>query len=191
MNRYNFNKITINKIKAYLKDDSKPKPSVLNKYSAKLKNGKLLLGGRELIALEDIDTYLRKLVTSGTVPLTRDGLYYYLSSRVAGISRMKIDNFLKKQRVIRETDNAQPTNKKTVSRRIHKKGLLEYDLIEINWDDLGFKPRDIHGVKDSSAGYIFSMGDILTGLIFIKYSPKKDYSHITPIAEEAFKFMSE
>ena len=128
--------------------------------------------------------------------MSRDGLYYYLqTTNVVGPTRAQIDKFLKAQNIIRETDNSQPRTNKT-SRRVLKKGILSFDLIEINWRDLGFTPTD-KGSDESSdedtghtskSRYIFSCVDALTGLVFIRFSRSKKRKYITPIAKRCFKY---
>ena len=201
MFRYNFNEKNIAAAKKFLKKESDNEPSFLKKFKGTIKKDSLFLDDKRVIPREKIEYWLRKWVLSGKMPLTRDGLYYYIQSQnVVGIPRAAIDKFLKKQKVINETDNAQPrTNKQ--SRKVNKKGQLAFDLVEINWDDLGFIPKEGKPkkkkfkagkeVKQSKTdAYIFTCADALTGLVFCRYSPSKARRSITPIAKQCFDFFS-
>ena len=196
MFRYNFNKKNVDIAKQFLEGKGKTEPSFLKNFKGSIKDGQLYLDDKQVVPKEDGENYLRKRVLSGRVPMSRDGLYYYLqTTNVVGISRAQIDKFLKAQNIIRETDNAQPRTNKT-SRRVLKKGILSFDLIEINWRDLGFTPTD-KGSDESSdedtghtskSRYIFSCVDALTGLVFIRFSRTKKRKAITPIAKMCFKY---
>ena len=196
MFRYNFNKKNVDNAIKFLEGKGKIEPSFLKRFKGSIKEGQLHLDDKVVVPKEDAEDYLRKRVLSGRVPLTRDGLYYYLqSTNVVGIKRAQIDKFLKAQNIIRETDNSQPRTNKT-SRRVLKKGILSFDLIEINWKDLGFTPTD-KGSDESSdedtghtskSRYIFSCVDALTGLVFIRFSRTKKQKAITPIAKRCFKY---
>ena len=196
MFRYNFNKKNVDNAKQFLEGKVKMEPSFLKRFKGTIKDGKLYLDNKLVVPTEDGEDYLRKRVLSGQVPMSRDGLYYYLKSTdVVGISRAQIDKFLKAQNIIRETDNAQPKTNKT-SRRVLKKGILSFDLIEINWKDLGFTPTDKGSDESSDEGtghtrrsrYIFSCVDSLTGLVYIHFSRSKKQKYITPIAKKCFQF---
>ena len=122
MHRYNYSQENVTNAKKFILKKGDIEPSFLKKYKGTVKNGKLFLDDHEVIPRDKIETTLRNWVLSGEVPLTRDGLYYYIKSKQkVGIPRKLIDEFLKKQRIIRETDNQQPTTTKK-SRNIHKKG---------------------------------------------------------------------
>ena len=187
MNRYVFTEAKINKAKSFLNGTTKTAPSFVKKFKATVKEGKLLLDGKRVIPKEKVDTYLRTVVLSGKVPLARDSLFYYLTRSIVGVSREAIQKFLKSQNIIRETDNRQ--NKiKAASRAVRKKGQLSYDLIEINWNDLGFTPTDKDIEKES--GYIFACVDALTSLSFFEFANTKAYKDITPVAEKSFKWFA-
>ena len=212
MYRYRFTEKSVKNAKNYIKNKKGPQPSFLKKFTGTVKNGELYLENKLVIKVDKIDSVLRKIVLQGTVPLTRDGLYYYLAKKYVGITRSKIDKFLKSQDFIRQTDRMQPTTKKA-SRKVNKKGQIGFDLIEINWKDLGhvpteakqymrkvkrgdgdYDPRDPHGKKKAqlpkTAAYIFSAVDKLTGLMFCEFSPTKERKNITPIAKKMFGYFS-
>ena len=185
--RYNFSQAAVDKAKKFLNGKLKTGPNFLKKHKGEVKKGNLYLDGREVIPKGKQEAFVRDAVLGGTVPMSRDGLYYHLSKTTVGISRAAIDKILKGQDIIRETDNVQPATKKA-SRRVLKKGQIEFDLVEINWRDLGFKPDDdeIH----REAGYIFTVADALTGYLWAKFSPTKFQKDITPTAREGFRAMA-
>ena len=106
MFRYNFTKKNVDTAIKFLEKKGKTEPSFLKRYKGSLKEGKLYLDDKLVVPKEDGDKYLRERVLSGRVPMSRDGLYYYLQTTdVVGITRAQIDKFLKAQNIIRETDN--------------------------------------------------------------------------------------
>ena len=201
MNRYQFTVPSIKKAISFLKTKKGPKPTFLDKYSGEVKNGKLFLEGKMVIPSTHKASTLRKLVLGGTVPMTRDALYHYLKGQVVGISRQDIQNFLGKQRIIRETDNQQATTSRK-KRKVNTKGQLHIDLVEVYWKDLPFEPNypdppgltkaeKKQGVKvNPKGGYFFGCVDSLTALSWYKYAPRKSHRFITPLAKEAFQYMS-
>ena len=195
--RYNLSRKNVDKAKRFLKGTLKTEPAILKKFKGTIKKGKLYLNDKLVIPKETEEDFIRSKVLSGRVPMSRDALYYYLNQISVGVSRASIDTFLKAQHVIRETDNVQASTKKA-SRKVKKKGNIEFDLVEINWKDVGFTPTmdwKALGIKptaeDRSAGYVFTLADALTGLLFAKFSPTKYRKHITPIAKEGFNWMAE
>ena len=187
--RYNFSTKNVDKGKRFLKGINKTEPSYLKGRKGEIKKGKLYIDGLQVVPTENVEDYIRKKVLGGRVPMSRDALYYFLSKNAIGVTRAAIDKLLKAQHIIRETDNLQPSTKKKPSRRVLKKGQIEFDLVEINWIDLGFKPTDDEVTRD--AGYIFTVADSLTGLIYAKFSPTKNQKDITPRAKEGFNWMAE
>ena len=200
MFRYKFTKKNIEQAKKYIREGTGPQPSFLKKYKGTIDKKKktLLLDEYTVVPREAVNSVLRKWVLGGTVPMTRDGLYYYIQTqKIVGIPRQMIDDFLKKQRIIVATDNDQPSTKKK-GRSVHKKGILAFDLVEINWKDLGFKPKDMKikqvkkdKKKSNTDGYIFTMADSLTGMIFAEVVNSKKRTDVTPIAKKGFQFFSQ
>jgi len=108
-----------------------------------------------------------------------------LSKSYYGISRAVIDKVLRSQRVIRETDNNKPTTTR-VKRKVHKKGQLEFDLIDIRFKDFPFKPTGRKHLLSRDFGFIFSCVDKLTGLAFGEYIPGKFQKYTDPVARRCF-----
>jgi hypothetical protein len=211
MFRYRFTTKNIERAKSFLKDGKGSQPSFLKKYKGSVQKGQLYLDNKRVVPPADVDKILRQKVLSGKVPMTRDGLYYFLSKTWAGITRAKIDKFLKSQRYIRKTDRMQPTSK-TKKRRVKRKGQIGFDLIEINWKDLGFKPKEVKAFEKKlkrdpdydprdpqnkkkikvpiTAAYIWSSVDKITGLMWCKFAVTKQQKIITPIAKQAFEYFS-
>ena len=134
VNRYRFTNKTVDEAKAFLRGTSKKEPSFLKIYKGEVKKNRLILDGRQVVPDEKVDAYLRRRIYDGKTPLSRDAAFYLISKSVINISRKKIDHFLKRQNVIRETDNQQPTSKRG-SRKVTKKGQLHLDLIELKFRD--------------------------------------------------------
>ena len=128
LNRYrNVNKKQIEEAKAFLSGnlDKSKVASWVKRFADHLttKGGKLLLDGKEIIGNDERDDKMRALVydKDSDVAPSRDAGYYKVKKRYANISRRNWMDFLKKQRVIRMTDNA-PPKEKTGGRKINKKG---------------------------------------------------------------------
>ena len=79
MFRYRLTNTILTKIRDYLKDNTKEKPSILSKHTASIRNGKVFLGDKEAVPIEDSEKKVRDLVLSGKTPLSRDALFYFLS----------------------------------------------------------------------------------------------------------------
>ena len=184
MYRFNFSEKNVKRAIEFLQGKHTTPPSFLKGRHSQIKRGSLYLDNKQVIPTNNVEDFLRKKILSAKVPLSRDSLYYFMQQKYINVSRAKIDKLLKGQSVIRETDNRQPTTTRK-KRKVHKKGQLHFDLVEIKFKDLPFTPTD----KDIevSKGYFFGCVDQLTGLSFFEFSPYKDYTDITPIAERAFK----
>ena len=154
LNRYrNVNRKDISDVINFLKTTSKDK-SAPNSWSKRFKSkltvkgGKLYLEDRLVIANEDRDDLMRKItydVKSDVAP-SRDAGYHLIKKRYANISRRQWITFLKKQRVIRMTDNA-PATKKAGGKKLNKKGELEMDLFFISRADV---PKHMQIASDQS-----------------------------------------
>ena len=127
MNRYNFTEERIKALKSYVKKPEGRKPVVLNKHEATIQKGKLYLDGKQVIPKNKVEETLRRKILSGQIPLTRDAAFYWLSKKYVGLSRKAVDDFLKKQRIIRETDNAKAKTTAT-NRKVGEAG--EHDSME-------------------------------------------------------------
>ena len=205
INRYRFTDKTVKQAINFLKGTAKTKPNFLTKFKGELKKNRLYLDGKKVIPKEKVEVYLRRRIYEAKTPLSRDAAFYWISKDAIGVGRAAIDKFLKSQRIVRETDRQQATSKRG-SRKVHKKGQLHYDLIELKFKDLPFEPDDLPEEKKDSEkteeelaegerdpvhkGYVFSMVDALTSLSFFKFHAYKSHSEVTPIAREAFEFFS-
>ena len=143
LNRYrNGNKKEIDEAKRFVLSSTKDKSKVaswVKRYADHLtvKDGKLLLDGKQVIGNDERDDLMRTLVykKNSDIAPSRDAGYYKVKKRYANVSRRNWMDFLKKQRVIRMTDNA-PPKQKHGGRKLNKKGELECDLFYIGKDDL-------------------------------------------------------
>ena len=203
MNRYRFTEKTISAAKKFIKGDGKREPAFLKRFKGTVKDGKLYLDDKLVVPKEKVETFLRNKIYEGKTPLSRDAAFYWISKNTVGVARKAVDDWLKKQRVIRETDNQQATTKRP-KRQVKTKGQLHIDLVEIKWKDLPFEPKalkDIGWAKMSdeekaegsdavTKGYFFGCVDSLTSLSYYKFAKFKNHKYITPIAKFAFQWMS-
>ena len=143
LNRYrNVNLKDIDAVKKFVTGkvkDNKPPNAWAKRFKDKLsvKGGKLLLDGRIVVANEERDDLMRDIVYNpkSDVAPSRDAGYYLIKKRYANVSRRQWLTFLKKQRVIRMTDNAPPAQKRG-GKKLTRKGELEMDLFFISKDDV-------------------------------------------------------
>jgi len=188
MFRYKFTDKKIFDAIKYIKEKKGTRPSFMSKFETTVRGGKLFVDSKEVIRTSAVNDFVRKKVLSGSVPLSRDALFYFLQQRFVNIPRAAIDKLLKAQSVIRETDKRQPKTTAKKSRQIHKRGILEYDLVEIYLDQLtGLTEPDDVKVKK---GFFFGMVDRLTGLSFYEFATHKSYAKITPVAKRAFAWFA-
>ena len=198
MNRYNFTDERIKALKKYVKKPEGRKPVLLNKHEATIQKGKLYLDGKQVIPKNKVEETLRRKILSGQIPLTRDAAFYWLSKKYVGLSRKAVDDFLKKQRIIRETDNAKAKTTAT-NRKVNKKGWLHLDLVEIKFSQLPVKDpifphNDPHpDMVDSDwepssdeeegepKGYFIGIVDSLTSAAWYRYVRTKEQKLVTPL----------
>ena len=112
MNRFNFTEKKITAAKKFLKGDAKTEPSFLKRFKGTIVKGRLHLDGKQVIPKEKVEVYLRNRIYAAKTPLSRDAAFYWIQKDSVGVSRKAVDNFLKKQRIVRETDNQQATTKR-------------------------------------------------------------------------------
>ena len=188
MNRYNFTEKNVTAAKKFLKKTAKTEPSFLKRFKGTLVKGRLHLDGKVVIPKEKVEVYLRNRIYAAKTPLSRDAAFYWISKDTVGISRKAIDNFLKKQRIIRETDSQQASTKHK-KRQVKTKGQLHIDLVEIKLNQLHFKPdtgKDIghskmseeekaEGESDVNKGYFFGCVDALTSMSYYRFAKYKNY----------------
>ena len=184
VNRFKFTKATVAQGIKYLKGTAKRQPNYLKVRKGTLKDGKLYLDGKLVVAQEDVDSYLRDRIYKGGTPLSRDSAFYAIHRDVTGVSRAALDKFLKTQRIIRETDNKQAAVEKK-GRQVKTKGQLHLDLVELKFQDLPFTPSDRDIDADVNKGYVLGMVDALTSLAYYKWHAHKTQSQVTPIVKQA------
>ena len=92
---FNFSDKQIENGKKFLKGTIKTQPSYLKGRKGEIKKGNLFVNGRLVVPKSKQETFIRNKVLGGKVPMSRDGLYYYLSKISVGGSRAAIDKFLK------------------------------------------------------------------------------------------------
>ena len=137
LNRYrNVNERDVENVKLFLSGKNKETklPSWAKAFKAhlSLENGNLKLGDRIVVANQEREALMRRLIYSkdSDVPPSRDAGYYLIKKRYANISRRQWLAFLKAQRVIRLTDNA-PMKTKRGGKKLTRTGEIECDLFFI------------------------------------------------------------
>ena len=189
MNRYNFSRA---EIKRAISGDANDTPNFMKKYAFEVKGDKLFFEGREVIANEDRNAYLRKILydKESDLPLARDSLFYLLKKQVINISKRYIQTFLKKQNVIvKRTAKPRKEIRKFVN-NIKKAGSVSGDLVHIEPKDLpdGYMPdqsqEDMNAYipgqdnkpkwgKVKKTYYMYNIVDKLTGYLVTEIVPSK------------------
>ena len=192
LNRYrNVNRADVDAVKKFVSSGKKGSAptSWAKRFKDKLtvKGSDLLLDGRIVVANEEREDLMRDLVynTNSDVAPSRDAGYYLIKKRYVNVSRREWLQFLKKQRVIRMTDNAPPKMKRG-GRKLSRKGELEQDLFFISKNDV---PKHMRiGVKEDYA--VLVVVDRLTSLCYVAYTGRKDQKSVSPKIKDALTFFS-
>ena len=206
MNRYNFSRA---EIKRALSGDANDTPNFMKKYAFEVKGDKLFFEGREVIANEDRNAYLRKILydKESDLPLARDSLFYLLKKQVINISKRYIQTFLKKQNVIvKRTAKPRKEIRKFVN-NIKKAGSVSGDLVHIEPKDLpdGYMPdqsqEDMNAYipgqdnkpkwgKVKKTYYMYNIVDKLTGYLVTEIVPSKEETIIWKATQILFARMA-
>ena len=117
MNRYKIKRADFPLAKKYLAGNAfkskTPSWVVKNEKFLQVVDGKVRYNNLPIIPVEDVADYLRKEVfgKDSRTPLSRDGMHHLIKSRVAGISRRAIMEFLRGQSVVQKGKGAVPQQK--------------------------------------------------------------------------------
>ena len=105
MNRFRFKKADFKNAKQYIKTKKGPAPNWAKREGVTVKNGKLFWQDKEIIASEDVETYLRKTIYDKDckTPSSRDGAFHLIKDSVLGVSRAAVMDFLRGQKTLGET----------------------------------------------------------------------------------------
>ena len=163
MNRFRIQREDFPKAIKYLagKAPKNKTPSwiVKNEKFLQVVDGKVRYNKLPIIPVEDVGDYLRKEVfgKDSKTPLSRDGMHHLIKSRVAGISRRAIMQFLRGQSVVQKGKGAVPQQK------LAWKKLKDY---HISFDLVFLKKRDV-----SKANRLFLDSNKLDGDRMMKTKP--------------------
>ena len=197
MNRYRVKKSDFEKAKKYLagKAFKNASPTWAVKFKDKLtvKKGKVLYDGLQIIAQEDADAFLRKLLYEGDkVAFSRDTAFHHIKKQAVGLSRRYVMDFIRGQQV-NEMGRAAPSGyKKGKGGKPISNYVFEFDLVFVRRNDLEktqkrFKKRDLDDLPFES--YIISVVEKSTGLTSLGYTKTKKASVVTPKVIQQIKNM--
>ena len=153
------------------------------------KDKNLYIDGLLLVGNDERDSLMRSLVydKGSDVPPSRDGGYHVIKSKYLNLSRRNWVDFLKKQRVIRMTDNAPPSAKKG-GKKINRPGELELDLFFISKKDI----RNFSMYKNQKSTLqstpVVNIVDRLTSFCWCKKATTKEAPHIATIIKQGVQF---
>ena len=175
-----------------------PSWAVRNQQYLQVVDGEIRYNNKRIIPDEDIDRYLRGLVFNkdSKSPLSRDGMYrHILTQNVAGISRRRVAQFLKKQSVVVKGKGAEPVPK--MGGKKLKSYHIETDLIFVRRRDVvkanklfvsdeSLKNETAEG-EEKDLTYIVSTIEKVTGLTRIDWVKSKLAEKVTPIVIRQMK----
>ena len=197
LNRYrNVNRKEIDEAKRFLSGqlDKSKVASWVKRFDKHLevKGNELLLDGKIVVGNDERDDLMRELVYAkdSDVAPSRDAGYYTVKKRYANISRRNWMNFLKKQRVIRQTDNA-PPKQKHGGRKLNKKGELEADLFFIGVKDLAEDQHRKLRIGDKQQYYVLNVVDRLTSYCKLYYCTNKTKKVVGKKLKQSLDFFAD
>ena len=156
-----------------------------------VKKNNLFIDNLLVVGNDERDTMMRKFVydKGSLVAPSRDAGYYTIKKKYLNISRRNWVDFLKKQRVIRMTDNAPPAQKKG-GRKISRPGELELDLFFISGKDIkNFAKSSYQGKQSVLKSYpVLNIVDRLTSYAWCKKSTSKEADVIGKNIKEGVLF---
>ena len=174
--------------------DAKDAPSWIKRFKKEEKDIKILknnlyIEGRMVVGNDERDTLMRSLIydKGSKVAPSRDAGYYSIKKKYLNVSRRNWTDFLKKQRVIRMTDNAPPKQKKG-GKKIHRLGEIEVDLVFISKNDISnfYQYKKAGSVLMSTP--VVNMVDRLTSFAWCQKGTNKTAEDTKDIVEEGVKF---
>ena len=134
-----------------------------------IRNGKLYIDGKLVIAKSDIDSWLRQRAydkNQKPMNMSRDGGFTdFVAKETIGISRRVWHDWLRRQATVQQGKvRAKPT--KNPGQKIHSRGIVEIDLVEA-------KARDLPGSRKTDT-YFFNAADKLTGYMVCLQTKTKE-----------------
>ena len=177
--------------------NASPSWAVKNKEFLQVVDGKVRFNNLPIIPTEEAEKYLRGLVfdKGSKSPLSRDGMYNHIKSKVAGISRRRVMQFLRGQSVIVKGKGAEPVPK--LAGKPLKTYHVEFDLIFLKKNDVKKANkhfRDDRGLdgepekgKNPGLTYIVSTVEKVTGLVRLAWTKTKEARVVSPIVARHLK----
>ena len=197
LNRYkNLQRSDIDAAIKFIKGTLEPKdaPSWIKRFKKEDKNIKiqknnLFIEGLMVVGNDERDTLMRSLVydKGSIVAPSRDAGYYSIKKKYLNVSRRNWTDFLKKQRVIRMTDNAPPKQKKG-GKQIHRLGEIEVDLVFISKDDISNFYQYTKAGSVLKSIPVVNMVDRLTSFAWCQVGTNKTAEDTKNIVEEGVLF---
>ena len=137
MNRYKFKKDDFKNAISFIKTKKGPAPNWAKKEGISVKDGKIFYNQLQIIAEEDVDAFLRKTIydKNSNTPFGRDSAFHIIKSKVLGVPRRVIMEWLRTQKTLGETRSALPVPKRKKGPKLGRP-TFEVDLVFIRKDDL-------------------------------------------------------
>jgi hypothetical protein len=190
MNRFKFHKKDFKSAIEYIKSKKGTPPNWAKKDGLSIKGSKIFYNELEIVAEEDVDDYLRKTIydKEATTPFGRDSAFHIIKSKVLGVPRRKIMEFLRKQKSLGETRSALPKPKRKMGPKLGRP-TFECDLVFIRKDDLINSNPMFDSSKVKEETYICSCVEKTTGMCKLDFVKTKEQNIVTPIVEKQIKWL--
>ena len=176
--------------------EAKDAPSWIKRFKKEdkkltIKKNNLFIDGLMVVGNDERETLMRSLIydKDSTVAPSRDAGYYTIKKKYLNISRRNWTDFLKKQRVIRMTDNAPPKQKKG-GKQIHRPGEIEVDLFFISKNDVRMFSQYANDKSVQQSIPVVNMVDRLTSFAWASQSGSKEAKSVLEVVKEGVKFFA-
>lgn len=184
MNRFKFQKKDFKDAMEYIKTKKGNAPNWAKREGLAVKGGKIYYNNLQVIAEEDVDHYLRKTIydKDSTTPFGRDSAFHIIKSKVLGIPRRKIMDWLRTQKTLGETRAALPVPKRKKGPKLGKP-TFEVDLVFIRKDDLVDSNPRFDNQRIKKEQYICSCVEKTSGMCKLDYTSTKEQNVVTPLVK--------
>ena len=190
MFRYRFTNKNIDQAVKFLKTGKGNAPSFVGKFKNDLsvKGKKLFYKDREVISQERRDDVFREELykKGGDVPTARDSGFHILKQKYVGLSKHKLNEFIRAQKPLGEVKQALAKPKQSGGPKL-KNYTFETDLVFLRKTDLENSNKKFirDDIKDET--YFVTCCEKLSGLSNYAYVKTKEAKVVTPIVIEQCK----
>ena len=170
MNRFRFTDEFIKTIKQHLDDELNYLPFIRRYKPKEKKDGYLYVDEKKIIPQSEVKKYLQRVTKTTAAPMGIQTLRHYLSSRVIGVTRSMIADFLRKHSDLQSIVKRPPT-KRTERKSLPKEGTTDFILKQypntIGTDLIKITNKTFHpGYRGKTGNYIMVSVHKQTGYVW-------------------------